>query len=145
MSFVWGAKRHGGWRGGCFFDRELASEFEYRCKQAGQLASKMRFISPLDRDAGWWCLAQNARHANSCAALLEQKLSEISSVKIMYPRQANSVLLKCRRRLSLDYALQAGTSIHSSAPAEHGSCVRGRRPGRMYSACRGGQESICGI
>ena len=26
-----------------FFDRKLAEDFDYRCKQAGQLASKMRF------------------------------------------------------------------------------------------------------
>ena len=31
-----------------FFNRELAREFDYRCKQAGQLASKMRFLA-----AGW--------------------------------------------------------------------------------------------
>ena len=28
-----------------FFDRKLAQDFDYRCKQAGQLASKMRFLS----------------------------------------------------------------------------------------------------
>ena len=28
-----------------FFDRKLAEDFDYRCKQAGQLASKMKFIS----------------------------------------------------------------------------------------------------
>jgi threonine aldolase len=28
-----------------FFDRALAAEFDYRCKQAGQLASKMRFLA----------------------------------------------------------------------------------------------------
>src|SRR5207249_2039495 len=28
-----------------FFDRKLAAEFEYRCKQAGQLSSKMRFLA----------------------------------------------------------------------------------------------------
>ena len=28
-----------------FFNHELAKEFEYRCKQAGQLASKMRFLA----------------------------------------------------------------------------------------------------
>src|SRR5690606_35788002 len=28
-----------------FFNRALAEDFEYRCKQAGQLASKMRFLS----------------------------------------------------------------------------------------------------
>ncbi len=33
-----------------FFDRALALDFDYRCKQAGQLASKMRFLS---RAHGW--------------------------------------------------------------------------------------------
>ena len=28
-----------------FFDRTLAADFDYRCKQAGQLASKMRFLA----------------------------------------------------------------------------------------------------
>jgi len=28
-----------------FFNQELAEEFDYRCKQAGQLASKMRFLA----------------------------------------------------------------------------------------------------
>ena len=28
-----------------FFDLQLAEEFDYRCKQAGQLASKMRFLA----------------------------------------------------------------------------------------------------
>jgi len=78
-----------------FFDRELALEFDYRCKQAGQLASKMRFISApwigmLEGDT--WL--RNARHANRCAALLEQQLSGIAGVTIMYPRQANSVFVE---------------------------------------------------
>ena len=28
-----------------FFNHKLAEDFDYRCKQAGQLASKMRFLS----------------------------------------------------------------------------------------------------
>jgi threonine aldolase len=78
-----------------FFNQELAAEFEYRCKQAGQLASKMRFISAPwigMLENGIWL--KNARHANDCAALLEQKLAEISGVRIMYPRQANSVFVE---------------------------------------------------
>jgi threonine aldolase len=78
-----------------FFDRELADEFDYRCKQAGQLASKMRFISApwigMLENGAW---LKNARHANNCAALLEQKLSGIAGVTIMYPRQANSVFVE---------------------------------------------------
>jgi threonine aldolase len=78
-----------------FFDHELAFEFEYRCKQAGQLASKMRFISAPwigMLEGGAWL--KNARHANDCAELLEQQLAEIAGVRIMYPRQANSVFVE---------------------------------------------------
>ncbi|HIJ81868.1 MAG TPA: low specificity L-threonine aldolase [Desulfuromonadales bacterium] len=78
-----------------FFDRELAIEFEYRCKQAGQLASKMRFISApwigMLEDDAW---LNNARHANDCAAQLEQELTVIDGIRIMYPRQANSVFVE---------------------------------------------------
>ena len=78
-----------------FFDRELAHEFDYRCKQAGQLASKMRFISAPwigMLEGGTWL--KNACHANGCAALLEMQLAAIDGISIMYPRQANSVFVK---------------------------------------------------
>ncbi len=75
-----------------FFNLELAHEFEYRCKQAGQLASKMRFLS-----APWVGMLQNnvwlkyARHANDMAQLLCESLSQFPEVKILFPRQANAV------------------------------------------------------
>jgi threonine aldolase len=78
-----------------FFDRELAHEFDYRCKQAGQLASKMRFISAPwigMLEGGAWL--KNARHANGCAALLEKHLAAIDGIRLMYPRQANSVFVE---------------------------------------------------
>lgn len=75
-----------------FFDRALAEEFAYRCKQAGQLASKMRFIA-----AQWLGVLQRGRwleyaqHANHCAALLEEQLQQIPEVQVVSPRQANAV------------------------------------------------------
>jgi threonine aldolase len=78
-----------------FFNKALAEDFDYRCKQAGQLASKMRFIS-----APWLGLLEtgawlkNARHANQCAAYLENKLLQIDGVEIMFPREANTVFVK---------------------------------------------------
>ena len=78
-----------------FFKKDLAEDFEYRCKQAGQLASKMRFIS-----AAWLGLLEtgawlkNARHANSCAEYLENKLIDIEGVQMMFPRQANGIFVK---------------------------------------------------
>jgi threonine aldolase len=78
-----------------FFDLEAAQEFEYRCKQAGQLAAKMRFIAAQwlgVLEANVWL--RYARHANDCAAILEQEIKNISEVSIMYPREANSVFVK---------------------------------------------------
>jgi len=75
-----------------FFNTDLAHEFEYRCKQAGQLASKMRFLA-----APWVGMLQNdvwlkyALHANSMAELLHTELAQLPEAKILFPRQANSV------------------------------------------------------
>lgn len=75
-----------------FFNHELAREFDYRCKQAGQLASKMRFLS-----APWVGMLENgawlrrAAHANAMAQLLHDALSAIPEVSILFPREANAV------------------------------------------------------
>lgn len=76
-----------------FFNRELADEFEYRCKQSGQLASKMRFLSApwvgmLENDAG----LKHARHANHCAAILAEKLQQFADIRLLHPVQANCVI-----------------------------------------------------
>ena len=78
-----------------FFNRELAAEFDYRCKQAGQLASKMRFLSApwvgMLKEGAWLRYAANA---NAMAQLMHDKLAAIPGVKIMFPRQANSVFVE---------------------------------------------------
>ena len=77
-----------------FFDRELAHEFEFRRKQAGQLASKMRYLA-----APWVALMENdlwlrnARHANFMAQRLREEIEQNSQVKTLFPRQANSVFV----------------------------------------------------
>ena len=81
-----------------FFDRDLAREFDYRCKQGGQLASKMRFISApwlgVLKDGAW---LRHAAHANAMAARLESRLRPLSQVKILFPRQANAVFAELPR------------------------------------------------
>ena len=78
-----------------FFRKPLAEEFAYRCKQAGQLASKMRFLSApwvgLLADEIW---LKNAKHANDMAKALAQGLEKIEGVEIVYPVQANAVFVK---------------------------------------------------
>ncbi len=78
-----------------FFDTTLAEEFAYRCKQAGQLASKMRYLT-----APWVGLLEtgewldNARRANAAAARLEQGLRGLPGVEVLGARQANAVFAR---------------------------------------------------
>ena len=83
-----------------FFDRRLAKDFEYRCKQAGQLASKMRFLAAPwvgMLESGAWLA--NATHANACARRLELALKDIPGVAPMFPVEANSVFLSAAPRI----------------------------------------------
>ncbi|GAB5099512.1 low specificity L-threonine aldolase [Caballeronia sp. HLA56] len=75
-----------------FFDKALAVDFAYRLKQAGQLASKMRFISApwlglLDNDV--WL--RNARHANSMAQSMAERLANIPGVQVLFKPESNAV------------------------------------------------------
>ena len=78
-----------------FFNREMADEFDFRCKQAGQLASKMRFLSApwvgMLRDGAW---LKHARRANAMAQRLEQGIRQIDGAKVLFPRQANGVFVQ---------------------------------------------------
>lgn len=75
-----------------FFRKELAEEFAWRCKQAGQLCSKMRFIS-----AGWVGMLENdawlkhARHSNAMAQKLYEKMKPLPGVNILFEPTANSI------------------------------------------------------
>src|SRR6185295_4041417 len=68
-----------------FFNRELAREFDFRCKQGGQLASKMRFLSApwvgMLQDGAW---LRHAQHANAMAARLASAIRNLPGVKIAY-------------------------------------------------------------
>lgn len=78
-----------------FFDRALAVDFEYRCKQAGQLASKMRFLA-----APWVAMLEHdtwlvhARHANAQARLLADLVDGVPGLRLMFPVQANGVFIE---------------------------------------------------
>ena len=75
-----------------FFDRSLSTDFAWRCKQAGQLASKMRFLS-----APWLGILDNniwlkhARHANAMAQRLASGLADIPGTSLLFPVEANGV------------------------------------------------------
>ncbi len=78
-----------------FFKKELALDFDYRCKQAGQLASKMRFLAAPwigMFESGAWL--RNALHANACAQYFAKRLAHSAGVEILFPVEANAVFLK---------------------------------------------------
>ena len=86
-----------------FFKKELAEDFEYRVKQAGQLASKMRFIA-----AQWLGLLENdvwltnARHANEMARYFVSKVEDLHGVNLMFPCIANEVFLKLKPEIEVE-------------------------------------------
>lgn len=78
-----------------FFHREQAREFEYRVKQAGQLASKMRFAS------AQWCglleggaWLRHAAHANAMAQKLAAALRAVPGVKLIGEPAVNGVFVE---------------------------------------------------
>ncbi len=77
-----------------FFDHALALDFDYRCKQAGQLASKMRFLTaPWTGmiESGAW--KRNAEHANAFAKRLCLAIQGMRHAEVMFPVEANAVFL----------------------------------------------------
>ncbi len=78
-----------------FFDRALASDFDYRCKQAGQLAAKMRFLSAPwvgMLESGAWL--RNAAHANQCARQFAAQAAAIPGVRLAQAVEANAVFVE---------------------------------------------------
>jgi threonine aldolase len=76
-----------------FFNKPLAVDF--RCKQAGQLASKMRFLAAPwigMFETGAWL--RKAVHANACAQHLLQRIQNKKGIEILFPVEANAVFLQ---------------------------------------------------
>lgn len=77
-----------------FFNRELAREFEYRVKQSGQLASKMRYAG-----AQWNAVLQHdtwlrqGAHANRQARALADGLQKLG-FNLAVPVEANGVFVE---------------------------------------------------
>jgi len=83
-----------------FFKKNLAREFDYRVKQAGQLGSKMRFVA-----APWLGLLtegvwlKNAEHSNNLAQMLTERLRAEAKIDIVFPVEANAVFLRMNEHL----------------------------------------------
>jgi threonine aldolase len=83
-----------------FFRRELARGFDYRVKQAGQLASKTRLLA-----APWLALlandvwVKNATQANAAARDLAQRL-RAAGYETVFPVESNAVFLRLPDRVA---------------------------------------------
>ncbi len=84
-----------------FFDRAQSEDFAWRCKQAGQLASKMRYLA-----APWLGMLSNnvwlerARDANRMATRLSLGLSNLPGIECAFPTQANGVFLDMQPKIA---------------------------------------------
>ncbi|MGA9673416.1 MAG: low specificity L-threonine aldolase [Terracidiphilus sp.] len=96
-----------------FFDRALATDFDYRCKQAGQLASKMRFLAAPwvgMLESGAWLA--NAQHANRCARYFAERVARIPNITITSPVDANTVFLSASDKI-LDQLRERGWKFYT--------------------------------
>lgn len=77
-----------------FFDRTLGVEFGRRRMQAGQLASKMRFLAApwlgVLQESAW---LRHAAHANAMALRLRDAIAGIPGTRLLAPVEANGVFV----------------------------------------------------
>ncbi len=78
-----------------FFNRPLAHEFNYRVKQGGQLASKMRFAAAqwdaMLRDGAW---LKHAGHANAMARKLAAAIRKLPPLRLLVEPEVNGVFVE---------------------------------------------------
>jgi threonine aldolase len=95
-----------------FFNKALAEDFDYRCKQAGQLASKMRYLSSqwagMLQDDAW---LRRAAHANDMARLLAERIDGVAGAHCESP-EANAVFVDLPRAVA-DAMRARGWSFYS--------------------------------
>jgi threonine aldolase len=73
----------------------LASRARFASKQAGQLASKMRFVSAqFDAILTGDLWLRNARHANDMSTRLAATVTDLPAVEVIRAPQANSILAR---------------------------------------------------
>jgi len=97
----------GGTKNGClaaeavvFFKPELVQAFPYLHKRAGQLLSKMRFVSAqLEAYVSNDIWRRNAQHANAMAARLSKGLAAIPGIELEFPTQSNEIFANIPRKV----------------------------------------------
>ena len=83
------------------FNPDCSTELKRRCKRAGQIASKMRFVSCQlaayledDRWLAW------ARKSNELAQKLVGALNEVASVDVVFPVETNMLIVRMQDDLA---------------------------------------------
>jgi threonine aldolase len=114
-----------------FFDPRRAETFAYQRKRGGHTLSKGRFLGVQMRayleDSHWLDLA---RHANECAARLEQGLRRAPGVRLPWPRQVNEVFAILPKRA--DAALKAAGARYYDWGARSLSSQEAPRDGEAF-------------
>ena len=109
-----------------FFDPALAAGFERRRKRAGQLWSKLRYMSAqllaMLEDDLW---LRHGAAANGMAARIAQGLARVAGARLVQPAQANEVFAALPQAV-IDGLLAEGFDFYPwpAPPGENGSVVR---------------------
>jgi len=100
------------------FGEELAGPLRFRARRAGQVFSKMRFISAqLEaylQDGLWLRLA---RHANAMAARLAAGLSALPGIRLLHPVEVNEIFAAMPQPL-IERLLAAGFGLYDRGGGE---------------------------
>lgn len=103
-----------------FFDRALAEAFEWRAKQAGQLASKMRMVTAPWvglLDGGAWL--RHAAHANAMATRLADAIAALPGVDLLQRPQSDGVFAWLPRP-AVESLRERGWLFHEMLPPREG-------------------------
>jgi threonine aldolase len=100
------------------FGEELAEPLRFRARRAGQVFSKMRFISAqleaYVKDGLWLRLAA---HANAMAGRLAAGLAAIPGIRLSHPVEINEIFAIMPRRV-IDGLLAAGFGLYDRGGGE---------------------------
>ena len=100
------------------FSKDLADPLRFRARRAGQVFSKMRFISAqleaFVQDGLWLRLAA---HANAMAARLAAGLAPLPGIRLLHPVEANEIFAAMPRAM-VEGLLGAGFGLYDRGGGE---------------------------
>ena len=129
----------------CFSTGNWRGNLITGCKQAGQLASKMRFLSAswvgMLEDGAW---LRHAGHANAMAKRLAAALRGVPGLKLVFPCQTNGVFVRMPARL-IKALYRRGWKFHTHVrPGRLPADVQLGHDGGGRGRVRGGREKAGG-